>query len=53
MMTGILTAENIIAGRRRFDVWEVNSDAEYQEEISGDRSEALSSLRRTPNRSRT
>ena len=31
MMTGILTAKNIIAGTRAFDVWTVNEDAEYHE----------------------
>jgi protoporphyrinogen oxidase len=32
MMTGILTAENILAGKEAFDVWNVNEDAEYHEE---------------------
>lgn len=31
MMTGILTARNIIAGTTAFDVWTVNEDAEYHE----------------------
>jgi len=31
MMTGMLTARNIIAGGRPFDVWTVNEDAEYHE----------------------
>ncbi len=31
MMTGILTAENILAGAPKFDVWRVNEDAEYHE----------------------
>ena len=31
MMTAMLTARNIIAGRRQFDVWQVNQDAEYHE----------------------
>ncbi len=31
MMTGLLTARNIIAGARRFDTWGVNEDAEYHE----------------------
>lgn len=31
MMTGILTAKNIIAGTNAFDVWTVNEDAEYHE----------------------
>lgn len=35
MMTGLLTAENIIAGRDVYDAWQVNEDAEYHEEVSG------------------
>ncbi|MBX3229823.1 MAG: NAD(P)/FAD-dependent oxidoreductase [Labilithrix sp.] len=31
MMTALLTAENIAAGSRVYDVWEVNQDAEYHE----------------------
>ena len=31
MMTGLLTARNIIAGRKLLDVWTVNEDAEYHE----------------------
>lgn len=31
MMTAMLTAENIAAGKRVFDVWNVNQDAEYHE----------------------
>lgn len=31
MMTAILTAKNILAGERHFDVWGVNQDAEYHE----------------------
>lgn len=34
MMTAMLTVENIIAGKRVFDVWNVNEDAEYHEEGS-------------------
>ena len=32
MMTGMLTARNILAGSRVYDVWRVNADAEYIEE---------------------
>jgi protoporphyrinogen oxidase len=32
MMTAMLTVENILAGRRVYDVWRVNQDAEYHEE---------------------
>lgn len=35
MMTAMLTARNILAGERLFDVWNVNQDAEYHE--AGDR----------------
>jgi protoporphyrinogen oxidase len=31
MMTAMLTAENIAAGKRIYDVWRVNQDAEYHE----------------------
>ena len=32
MMTAMLTVENIRQGRRAFDVWQVNQDAEYHED---------------------
>jgi protoporphyrinogen oxidase len=35
MMTAMLTAENILAGRRKYDVWAVNQDAEYHEAGEG------------------
>lgn len=31
MMTAMLTAENILAGRELYDIWQVNQDAEYHE----------------------
>lgn len=31
MMTALLTAENILAGEKIWDVWQVNQDAEYHE----------------------
>jgi protoporphyrinogen oxidase len=31
MMTAMLTAKNILAGQRHYDVWAVNQDAEYHE----------------------
>ena len=39
MMTALLTAENIVAGRALHDPWRVNEDAEYHEEsgASGER----------------
>jgi len=41
MMTALLTAENILAGERLWDVWRVNQDAEYHE-MGEDRSMAFS-----------
>jgi protoporphyrinogen oxidase len=41
MMTGLLTAENILAGEQKFDVWQVNQDAEYHE-AGEDRTLAMS-----------
>jgi hypothetical protein len=32
MMTAMLTVENIKQGKRVFDVWQVNQDAEYHED---------------------
>ena len=31
MMTAMLTVENILAGKRVYDIWCVNEDAEYHE----------------------
>jgi protoporphyrinogen oxidase len=45
MMTAMLTARNILAGTRQFDVWNVNEDAEYHEET---RDDALGSERLVP-----
>jgi protoporphyrinogen oxidase len=50
MMTGLLTALNIIAGEKLYDVWDVNEDAEYGESgVSGARA-ALASERLVPRR---
>ena len=35
MMTAMLTVENILAGTRTYDVWNVNGDAEYHEGQAG------------------
>ena len=41
MMTALLSAENILAGKGLYDVWRVNQDAEYHEAGSqGDQQEA-------------
>ena len=46
MMTAMLTARNILAGKRIYDVWAVNEDAEYHEAGSVGIDEALRSERR-------
>ncbi len=48
MMTGLLTALNIIAGQKIHDVWRVNEDAEYSEAGISGVEEALSSERLVP-----
>jgi len=63
MMTAMLTVENILAGKRVYDTWCVNEDAEYHEAgeegaelslpqrgISADQAAALGSLRDVPGR---
>ena len=62
MMTAMLTVENIEAGSRKWNVWNVNEDAEYHEagdegaeteitsRISDDRAAALESIRAVPAR---
>ena len=50
MMTGMLTAENIVAGSRIHDVWRVNEDAEYLEAGPSGAREALASERLVPRR---
>ncbi len=36
MMTALLAARNILADRKEFDPWNVNTDAEYHETVSAD-----------------
>ncbi len=50
MMTGLLTAQNIIAGATIYDTWQVNEDAEYGEAGSSGAHEALKSERLVPKR---
>jgi len=64
MMTAMLTVENIVAGRRVYDTWCVNEDAEYHEAgdegdesglpatrpVSADQAAALASVRAVPER---
>ena len=48
MMTAMLTARNIVAGKRLYDVWNVNEDAEYHEAGEHGAHEALDSVRLVP-----
>ncbi len=48
MMTAMLTARNILAGKRLYDVWNVNEDAEYHEAGESGVQEALGSVRLVP-----
>jgi protoporphyrinogen oxidase len=50
MMTGMLTAENILAGDALYDVWQVNEDAEYSEAGLSGAEHALQSERLVPRR---
>lgn len=55
MMTAMLTVRNIIAGKRVYNTWQVNEDAEYHEtgnegQISADQHAALASVRDVPGR---
>ena len=48
MMTAMLTARNILAGERLYDVWNVNEDAEYHEAGESGVKAALDSVRLVP-----
>lgn len=48
MMTAMLTARNIIAGRKLHDVWQVNQDAEYHESGTAGQEVPTSGLRMVP-----
>jgi protoporphyrinogen oxidase len=48
MMTAMLTARNILAGARLYDVWNVNDDAEYHEDGQSGARGALDSVRLVP-----
>ena len=50
MMTGMLAAENILAGENRFDLWGVNEDAEYLEAGAAGEESSVSGLRAVPQR---
>jgi hypothetical protein len=48
MMTAMLTARNILAGQRLYDVWNVNEDAQYHEAGEAGVQSALDSVRLVP-----
>jgi protoporphyrinogen oxidase len=48
MMTGMLAAHNIIAGKKIYDTWGVNEDAEYSESGVAGAQDALKSQRLVP-----
>ncbi len=48
MMTALLAARNIVAGKRLYDVWNVNEDAEYHEAGEAGIRAALDSVRLVP-----
>jgi protoporphyrinogen oxidase len=48
MMTAMLTAKNILAGERLYDIWDVNEDAEYHEAGESGAQQALKSERMVP-----
>jgi protoporphyrinogen oxidase len=50
MMTAMLTVRNIVAGKRVYDIWGVNEDAEYHESGSEGEQAALASVRDVPTR---
>jgi protoporphyrinogen oxidase len=50
MMTAMLVAENILAEKRLYDVWQVNQDAEYHEEGNAGDQSSVSGLRAVPRR---
>ena len=48
MMTGLLTAENIMKNKEIYNIWDVNDDAEYHESGISGAKEALMSVRKEP-----
>ncbi len=50
MMTAMLCAENILAGRRVYDLWRVNQDAEYHEAVEAASEPGAAGLRLVPRR---
>lgn len=50
VMTGMLTAANVLADKAVYDVWRVNEDAEYHEEGTADAGSSAAGLRLVPER---
>jgi protoporphyrinogen oxidase len=50
MMTAMLCAENILAEKNLYDVWQVNEDADYHEEGNAGEQSSTSGLRSVPTR---
>jgi protoporphyrinogen oxidase len=50
MMTAVLAAENIVAGAPQHDVWDVNVEDEYHEEVQAGENTSVSGDRSTPGR---
>jgi hypothetical protein len=52
MMTAMLTAKNILAGERVYNIWNVNEDAEYHEAGGSGVKDALGSERLVPQKAK-
>jgi protoporphyrinogen oxidase len=50
MMTAMLCAQNILAGHNIYDLWQVNQDAEYHEDVHRSEQSSTSGLRSVPTR---
>ncbi len=50
MMTAMLCAQNILAGRTLYDLWQVNQDAEYHEAGKAGEQAGATGLRLVPTR---
>jgi len=50
MMTAMLTVKNIVTGRKVYDVWNVNEDAEYHETVETTPGSGAAGLRQVPSR---
>jgi protoporphyrinogen oxidase len=50
MMTAMLCVQNILAGRKLYDLWQVNQDAEYHETVQSREQFSTGGLRAVPTR---